>query len=305
MVMSSNFSPSQELVQHGSNRNFSALFRCAIPSSLKFSSELPPIRSLAESNIRVGKSYFLRKSPSEPVVYNCMVTEANPFASMHLFNWSTTTISDSLGVVHFLGSETIQHADRNSKCWKKTMKVRVGEKRKATEPLSAISEMPTKVFINEKRMSACLSQLNLENNNMDGHPDLEEDPWYSMQQHRRDVNFANVVENVKSETNCQFVLYKGLNLDIRRRTRILPEAITDEIKKPMMQVVLWKPPLISSSNLKLMLTSDVERESQSLSTNTLQRADEYQNASELYSLSSGSTSSVEKENHEMDVESSC
>jgi len=36
-----------------------------------------------------------------------------------------------------------------------------------------------KVFVNEARMAARLDDLHLDNNNLDWHPDLEQEPWYS------------------------------------------------------------------------------------------------------------------------------
>jgi len=36
-----------------------------------------------------------------------------------------------------------------------------------------------KVFVNEDRMAARLHDLHLDNNNLDWHPDLEQEPWYS------------------------------------------------------------------------------------------------------------------------------
>lgn len=45
---------------------------------------------------------------------------------------------------------------------------------------SAISQVPTKIFINEKQISSCLGRLSLDNNNLDGHPDFEEEPWFHM-----------------------------------------------------------------------------------------------------------------------------
>ena len=38
---------------------------------------------------------------------------------------------------------------------------------------------PAKVFVNEDRMAARLHDLHLDNNNLDWHPDLEREPWYS------------------------------------------------------------------------------------------------------------------------------
>jgi hypothetical protein len=40
---------------------------------------------------------------------------------------------------------------------------------------------PAKVFINEEKMSAKMNSLHLDNNNLDRHPDLEQQPWYSHQ----------------------------------------------------------------------------------------------------------------------------
>jgi len=41
------------------------------------------------------------------------------------------------------------------------------------------SDCPVKVFVNEDRMAARLHDLHLDNNNLDWHPDLEREPWYS------------------------------------------------------------------------------------------------------------------------------
>jgi len=41
------------------------------------------------------------------------------------------------------------------------------------------SECPVKIFVNEDRMSTRLHDLHLDNNNLDWHPDLEREPWYS------------------------------------------------------------------------------------------------------------------------------
>lgn len=49
---------------------------------------------------------------------------------------------------------------------------------------STISQVPTKIFVNEKQISSCLGRLSLDNNNLDSHPDLEEEeeePWFEME----------------------------------------------------------------------------------------------------------------------------
>ena len=36
-----------------------------------------------------------------------------------------------------------------------------------------------KVHVNEDRMAARMQELHLDNNNLEWHPNLEEEPWYS------------------------------------------------------------------------------------------------------------------------------
>ena len=45
------------------------------------------------------------------------------------------------------------------------------------------SGLPEKVHINEERMAAHLQELHLDNNNLQWHPDLEEQ-WYTQQKHK-------------------------------------------------------------------------------------------------------------------------
>ena len=41
-----------------------------------------------------------------------------------------------------------------------------------------------KIFVNEERMAARLEQLQIDNNNLDWHPNLEQETWYSQQRAR-------------------------------------------------------------------------------------------------------------------------
>lgn len=39
--------------------------------------------------------------------------------------------------------------------------------------------IPTKIHVNEERMSACMNDLRLDNNNIGAQPNLENEMWYS------------------------------------------------------------------------------------------------------------------------------
>ena len=52
-------------------------------------------------------------------------------------------------------------------------------------------ESSRKVHINEARMAARMQELHLDNNNLEWHPNLEEEPWYSRAPDERPSNNAN------------------------------------------------------------------------------------------------------------------
>lgn len=133
------------------------------------------------------------------------------------------------------------------------VKTRCG-KRRATESVSSIAIVPTKIFVNEKHIASCLSRLTLDNNNLEDQPDLEEEEelWYNTEMMPRrsqsEMNFASLVDCVNSKYNPRLVLYHELQLGLRKKP-ILSSLIQDEIKKPQMQVVLWQPPIGSIKNV--------------------------------------------------------
>lgn len=130
----------------------------------------------------------------------------------------------------------------DNKC--EEVKARCG-KRKATKSLSAVSIVPAKIFVNEKHIAACISRLTLDNNNIEDQPDLEEEPWFDVEMMARrsksETNVRSLLDNVNSNNNCKLVIYNELQLCLRK-TSILCDLMQDEIKKPQMQLVLWKPP---------------------------------------------------------------
>lgn len=104
------------------------------------------------------------------------------------------------------------------------------------------SACPSKVFVNEDRMSARLHDLHLDNNNLDWHPDLEQEPWYS----RRLIDegqssSASTTSSVDQQPQQTIELCQDLQLSLRTK-QLLPKVIIDELNKPSLQIVLWKPP---------------------------------------------------------------
>lgn len=97
------------------------------------------------------------------------------------------------------------------------------------------SACPRKVFVNEERMSARLHDLHLDNNNVDLHPDLEQAPCYSRRRRPTDEGQSSSVDRQQTLELCQD-LQLGLNTK-----QLLPQLIIDELNKPSLQVVLWKP----------------------------------------------------------------
>lgn len=119
--------------------------------------------------------------------------------------------------------------------------------------------IPSKIHVNEERMSACMNDLRLDNNNIGAQPDFENEMWYS-----RDVmTDASETKSIKPECldvgrvpvsrsaeesrrlglngNSRLELCSALQLGMKTK-EILPKVVLDEVVKSYMQVVLWKPP---------------------------------------------------------------
>jgi hypothetical protein len=116
-------------------------------------------------------------------------------------------------------------------------------KRKATD-FGSECPKPTKVFINEERMAARMCDLHLDNNNLDWHPDLEHEPWYSDQK-SSDHETLQLSQPTPSTTcisnsTARLELCRELQLGLKTK-QLLPQVILDELNKPSMQLVLWQP----------------------------------------------------------------
>ena len=61
------------------------------------------------------------------------------------------------------------------------------------------SEMPrAKLHINEEKMTACMQQLHLDNNNLDWHPDREDSMWHPDREDRMPRRRARTLQEIES-----------------------------------------------------------------------------------------------------------
>ncbi|ELT99010.1 hypothetical protein CAPTEDRAFT_226200 [Capitella teleta] len=153
----------------------------------------------------------------------------------------------------------------SKKSWKPAASMcMVHGKRKADlDPYDA--DQGRKIRINEDRMAARMQDLHLDNNNLEWHPNLEEETWYSdasvnnNEQEQLSVSDIELdsEEGADSEAASpaappssqaqgylrlpRLELAEELQLDLKTR-ELLPRVFLEELKKPSMQLVLWKPP---------------------------------------------------------------
>lgn len=127
-----------------------------------------------------------------------------------------------------------------------------GLKRKASD-VDLFSPLPAKIKIDEAKMSAFMSDLNLHsqtnNANTNSHApwfSTEESPSMDMTGESSSTSFDPLSE---SQKNLIDLLKGGATLEMRdefkldfKSKEILPKSVVDEIVKPGLQLVLWKPP---------------------------------------------------------------
>ncbi|KAI0241958.1 hypothetical protein LSAT2_015430 [Lamellibrachia satsuma] len=109
-----------------------------------------------------------------------------------------------------------------------------------------------KVHINEERMTACMQQLHLDNNNLGWHPNREERFPRRRARTLQEIESRLIEEDEDEELENEMAtatpkglkrleLSKTLKLGLHTK-EILPKAVIEDLRKPCMQLVLWKPP---------------------------------------------------------------
>eukprot|EP00914_Ancora_sagittata_P009810 GHVO01018634.1.p1 GENE.GHVO01018634.1~~GHVO01018634.1.p1 ORF type:complete len:341 (-),score=39.59 GHVO01018634.1:127-1044(-) len=142
-----------------------------------------------------------------------------------------------------------------------------GKRKADLDPYDA--DQGRKIRINEDRMAARMQDLHLDNNNLEWHPNLEEESWYSdvsvNNNEQDELNISDIELEAEEEEGHaaglseppsrpstsrtsqsssrlpRLQLAEELQLGLKTR-ELLPRVFLEEMKKPTMQMVLWKPP---------------------------------------------------------------